>query len=163
MTEPLPVVDERPQDLRRCAGVNVDGTPCTVPPELVMGSGYCFVHDPDRQQEVAAARARGAMSAARKLRRGLDEGELGPLESPADAQRWSRVTAAAVASGRITAQQGQSVARLLDQWNKSAEKGAAQDAVAEIMKLIRDRARRGDASMLDDLQRLMARRGEAPQ
>lgn len=45
---------------RHCAGTTKKGERCQAPP--LTSSAYCFVHDPDREEERAAARSRGGFA-----------------------------------------------------------------------------------------------------
>ena len=54
-------------------------------------------------------------------RQGVTEKELGPLESVADAQRWLRIIAAAVVSGRLDKGDAASGTRAVDVWLKGQD------------------------------------------
>src|SRR5207248_1667799 len=94
---------------RRCLGVNQDGSPCGTGSELIMPSGFCFSHDPARGLDRRAAGALGGIKSSLTKRKGLDPDALGPLESAADAKRWTVLVARSVATGALSAEQGRTV------------------------------------------------------
>lgn len=49
-----------------CGGTRHDGSRCRS--TVVLASGYCAAHDPDRQAEMAVARAKGGRGKARTAR-----------------------------------------------------------------------------------------------
>jgi hypothetical protein len=65
----------------RCVAVRSDGGRCES--VIVLESGYCFAHDPDREADRRRARASGgsATSNVAKLRRHLEPSHLGPVFS----------------------------------------------------------------------------------
>lgn len=108
MTEPatLPQLDAEHEE-RRCQHAG-----CRVPPALLyetadadgVAGWTCNSHDenPLMQEARRMARQRGAMATARHFKRGLDPGELGPLQTLEDAQRHLAISCEAVSTGRIS-------------------------------------------------------------
>lgn len=47
----------------QCRGTRVDGQPCGS--EIVGASGFCFAHDPDREEARARARRRGGRASSK--------------------------------------------------------------------------------------------------
>lgn len=108
-----------------CAGLTGDGAPCRVPPKLLSGPDaegrwWCASHDPDpvvrQQQALASQRGAAATRARHRKLRALDRGELGPLDTPEDAQRWAATIARAVAEGRLAQGAANAATRALNQW-----------------------------------------------
>ncbi len=110
--------EERPDQCRAI----VDGRPCGVPATWVK-DGWCFAHNPALEAERRAANLRGGMTTARLLRkrRGLEEGELGALQTPEDAQRWCMIAATAVATGRMSASAASALRGLVTSWLRSRD------------------------------------------
>lgn len=47
----------------KCLGIRLDGEPCTS--GIVAASGYCFTHDPRRDEDRARARRRGGRASSK--------------------------------------------------------------------------------------------------
>jgi len=112
---------------------------CKVPSDLLRhdpltDTYWCRGHDPD--PTVAAQRKadqeRGGMSTARRFKRGLDASELGELATPADAERWSRLVAVAVASGVLTPAQGNTTLRAVSEFVKSRDLRVREDRLSAL-------------------------------
>jgi hypothetical protein len=103
---------------RRCQepGCRVEGT-------LVDAQSlFCFTHDPDKEKERIRARRRAGESTARKYRR-LDPDDFGPLECPADAQRWAAMVARALLGGQLSAAKASAIKSLLAEWRSAHSAG----------------------------------------
>ena len=129
------MVADEPQPA--CPATNADGTPCKVPPEMLLDSGFCYGHDPDLEEQRKAVRSRGGLTTRLKARRGLDPGELGALDTPEDALRWSRVLAEACATGRLSAGQATAAGRLLQSWLSSRELHVKETSLRELAADVR--------------------------
>jgi hypothetical protein len=115
---------------------------CRVEGELVDAeSGYCFSHDP--RPEIAArreaARKRAGESTARKYRR-LDPDDFGPLETPADAQRWAAMVARALLGGQLSAAKATAIRSLLAEWRSAHASGEVRDRLEQLEKATKKRA-----------------------
>lgn len=122
------------QDAPRCRGTTAEGEPCRARPEWINEDGWCRMHDPDPEvvkERERLSRLGGAVTAA-KASRGLDPDALGPLETPADAQRWAAEVARAVASGRLSSAQAQATARLLSEWHRAYEASGIHRRLEEL-------------------------------
>ena len=79
----------------------------------------------------------------RRKGKGLRPGELPPLRTPQDAERWAEVVGRAVASGSLTHSQGKAISSLIREWRASHDAGTVADHVqelrAEMAKLKGDR------------------------
>ena len=112
---------------------------CRVPEQLLHegpdGNWWCYQHDPDPalDQQRKAAATRGGLAMARRTRRGIDEAELGPLDSPSDAQRWSHVIAVSVLSGVITAPQAHAGNRSVSLWLSARSQQVREDQLANAL------------------------------
>ena len=71
------------------------------------------------------ARLGGAATKEVWKRKGVKEGELGELACLGDAQRWLRIIASAVVSGRLDKGDASAATRALDSWIR------AQDSLTE--------------------------------
>lgn len=109
-------MSERP----RCAGTTVDGSPCRS--TAVAESGFCISHDPERREEMRAARSKGARATNRMRRhrgRGKNVRTADPSEVPdrpktiEDAIEWASWAVWAVATGEIDARTGHEVGYVL--------------------------------------------------
>lgn len=122
---------------RRC---QEDG--CRVEGVLVDAeSGYCFSHDPDPAKEEARLRARrrAGETTKRKYRR-LDPDDFGPLETPADAQRWAAMVARALLGGQLSATKATALRSLLAEWRSAHASGEVRDRLEELEKATKKRA-----------------------
>lgn len=125
----------------QCAGTNADGSPCRVPSEMVLDSGYCYAHDPDLEEQRKAVRQRGGMTQALKSRRGLDPSELPELRTPEDAQLFASVLAQAVATGRLSSAQATAATRALAQWLSSRDLHVRESRLTKIEEVLRAEGR----------------------
>lgn len=134
-------IDSAPVE-RRCPGKTREGEACKAPPHLLLGDGWCYSHSPDPavKADREAARTRGGDTTARRYNgtKGLNENDLGPLESPGDAARWTREVALAVAVGRLTASQGQSITRAIQLFLKAHEAGETTARLADLEAKVRE-------------------------
>ena len=89
--------------MARCRGRNEQGEPCGAPESFVNPSGWCPAHQPGGRERLREAGRLGA-EVSKQVRRkwkGLRPGELGPLRTPKDAERWLRIIGQAVTEGRL--------------------------------------------------------------
>jgi len=122
---------------RRCSVVG-----CKVPSWLLRlddtGEYFCRAHDPS--PEVSAMRkteaARGGDAFARQRRKGsgLSSEELGALNAPEDAQRWSTVVAQAVLDARITPAQAHAANRSVSNWLAARDKATRESQLSEALR-----------------------------
>ncbi len=79
----------------------------------------------------------------RRKGKGLRPGELGPLRTPKDAERWLRIVGQAVAEGRLRSRDGDATTRAVREWLRAYDAGTVTDRVeelkAEMAKLKGDR------------------------
>jgi len=114
---------------RTCAGTSATGEPCRAPEDLLQvdpedsESFYCFAHAPWLEAERALAQRKGGLRTASKHRkfRYLDPSDLGDLDTPADAKRWSVVIARGLATGRLSSAAGQAALRAVQAFLQSLE------------------------------------------
>ena len=64
------------------------------------------------------------------MRKGLDDAALGPLESAADAKRWTVLVARSVATGALSAEQGRTVLAAVTAFLKAHEAGELEEKLA---------------------------------
>lgn len=117
----------------RCASNRADGERCTK--GAVAGSPWCFMHDPKRQEEVAAARRRGAEATKRRHSniRTVDlEDTPGQIDTLADVATWLRWCAVAVATGKIDARTGHEVIVSLKELRPTLEKVGLEEEVRKL-------------------------------
>jgi hypothetical protein len=72
--------------------------------------------------------------------KGLEPGELGPLESIEDGKRWLRIAGEAVATGRITDRQGNAITKAVEAWLKAD--GAITKAELDEIKAMADEVKK---------------------
>lgn len=65
-------------------------------------------------------------------RKGLDPGELGPLETPEDARRWLETVGEAVASGRLSDKDGRTVTQAVQVFLRAYDVGQLLERVKEL-------------------------------
>ena len=104
---------------------------CGVPEYLVLEDPdgvhppACFNHAPWLEAERQAARERGGHRTAAKHRlaapRYLTTGDLGDLDTPADAKRWSVVIARGLATGTLSSAAGQAALKAVEAFLRSLE------------------------------------------
>jgi hypothetical protein len=124
----------------KCAGTRKDGLACNIEPELLHqdddGVWWCWNHDPDPvlAAERETARTRGGAATARKFRhhRYLDKADLGALESPADAMRWSAAIALGVATGVMSATAGNAALKAVEAFLGSLESVHLEERLQEL-------------------------------
>lgn len=121
-----------PQE-RSCKGTNTDGTPCGSPPSFVGDDGWCPSHRPGNREKLLEAARKGGRAKARKDRRdGLQDDELPPLDSPQTAEKWLEAAGRAVATGRMSHNEGKAVARLIREWLRARDAGEVADRMEEL-------------------------------
>jgi len=136
-TEPMPEAEIR------CAGTRKDGSPCGVDPDLLLEDDeqpgvihWCFNHHPAYEAERELARSRGGHSKAAKDRRSgsrfLTTHDLGDLETPADALRWSQVIAGSVVTGKLGSNAAAVALKALEAWVKAHEAVDLEARLAEL-------------------------------
>lgn len=90
-----------------CRGTRDDGEPCRSP--FVVEDGFCPAHAPGGREEQRRRGSIGGEVTRRRYRsmEKLTDADLPPLEGREDARAWLRVTARAVATGRLSAREGE--------------------------------------------------------
>ena len=106
---------------RRCPGMKADGSPCRVPSEMLLASGWCLLHDPARGADRTGNATLGGVKAGAKRRKGLDPDALGKLETPEDAMRISARLTIAAATGELAAPQVNAALSAVKEWRKAYE------------------------------------------
>ncbi len=133
MTEPATLPEQEHDDRDWCSEPG-----CRVPEALLHADGdgvlWCNSHDPNPAMVEARrlGRQRGALSTAKHFRRGLREEDLGPLESPEDAKRWSSVIAKAAATGQITPAQANASTRAVHQFLHARDQHIKETELADL-------------------------------
>jgi hypothetical protein len=101
------------------------------------GEWWCLSHHPERRAELTAAATLGGIRSGAKIRKGLNPTELGPLRTLEDAERWASVVGAAVATGTLSAQQGNAVMRAVSEFRSAHSEGRLADRLAALEKQVR--------------------------
>ena len=88
----------------RCRETTGDGSPCRAPASLVNPeTRYCPSHDPRHRERLREAGRKGGEAMARRFKRkGLDEDELPPLNSPEAAELWLECIGLALSKGVVS-------------------------------------------------------------
>lgn len=123
---------------RKCSATNADGTPCGAPESFVDPStGLCPSHSENASERLSEYGRKGAKATAKKLQRdGLEDHELPPLDTPQAAERWIEVVGRAVATGRMSHNEGRTLARLVREWLRTREAGEMADRVDELQEKV---------------------------
>ena len=118
----------------QCQGTTAQGEQCRAPPSLVdPETGLCPSHAPGASERLSHAGRKGAAASAQRFRTpGLDSSDLGELETVQDAQRWLRLIAEGVVTGRLKPQEGTTGVRALETWLKAEQDRVAADDLAEL-------------------------------
>lgn len=121
-----------------CDGTKADGSPCGAPPSLVNEeSGFCPAHDPDNEERRQEIAKKGAEASVRARRGGgLEEDELPPLDGPRAAERWLEVVGRAVATKRLSHNEGKALARVIREYLRAHESGAMEDRVEDLREKV---------------------------
>ena len=113
---------------RRCNGTNAAGEPCRS--RAVGKDGFCPAHRPGGKERMKRLAYEGAKAVHSP--KGLDPDALGDLETVRDAQRWLRMIALGVTTGKLKAQEATSGVRALEAWLKAEQDRVAADEVSEL-------------------------------
>ena len=109
----------------RCKGTKADGSPCGTPERFVDAeTGYCASHGPGAAERLSEWGAKGGKKGTKAH---LDDAELPPLTDPRAAETWLETVARAVATGRLTHNEGRTIARLVREWLRAREAGAVEE------------------------------------
>lgn len=100
---------------RTCRGTTDSGQPCQSP--LVGKDGWCDAHRPGGREEMKRRGRKGGEAKANGT--GLARGDLGPLETSADAERWCQVIALAVAEGTISTGRGNALRKCVKEFRQA--------------------------------------------
>ncbi len=122
--------------MARCRGRNARGEPCGAPESFVNPSGWCPAHRPGGRERLREAGRLGA-EVSKQVRRkwkGLRPGELGPLRTPQDAERWLRIIGQAVTEGRLRNRDADAGTRAVREWLRAHEAGVVTDRVEELRR-----------------------------
>lgn len=122
-----------------CKGKRADGSSCGAPERLVdPSSGYCWQHDPANEKaRIEAAKRGGAVAALKwKQQQALEDQELPPLDSPQAAERWSEIIGRAVALGRLSNSQGQTMLRAVNAFLKSHDAGTMAERLERLQEQV---------------------------
>ncbi len=121
----------------QCQGSTPDGTRCEIRSQIV--SGLCVWHDPDRRDEAAAMRRKGAAGrqpAQRTMVKTVSTAETpGKLTDLDDCVRWAAWVARAVATGKIDARTARETSYAIITLRGSLEK---RDLARDLNKLRSD-------------------------
>ena len=117
---------------------NAKDEPCQASESLVDQSGFCPPHRPGGRKLMADRGRIGAevSKQVRKKGKGLRPGELGPLRTPKDAERWLRIIGQAVTEGRLRNRDADSGTRAIREWLRAHEAGAVADQVEELRRKV---------------------------
>lgn len=110
--------------MAQCRGRKADGRPCGAPGSLVKEDGFCSAHGPGAAARMADRGRKGATAMRRKWKaRGLEPGELPPLQTPHDAQHALETIVHAAAEGRLPQRQADATTRAVREWLRAYEAG----------------------------------------
>ncbi len=110
-----------------CKAKNARGEPCQMSPSLVdQGTLLCRAHSPTGHEEMARRGKLGGKATKEVWKRpGIEAAELGDLACLDDAQRWLRIIAGGVVSGRLDRGDASASIRAIEVWIR------AQDSLTE--------------------------------
>jgi len=108
----------------RCAGLKLDGEPCSSP--FVGEDGFCDAHSPSRggRDEMQRRGLRGALASRKSV--GLDPDEIEELETHADVRRRLDLICRAVLMGRLRDGQAQAAIRACEAWLRARGEDAGR-------------------------------------
>lgn len=134
-----------------CKATREDGTPCKAPENMVdPATGFCPSHGPDAAERLSEAGRKGAEATNRRFRgQKLSEEELPPLDSPQAAEIWLETIARAVATGRLSASEGNAVRGNVRDWLKAREAGEQEERIRTLEEKL-EAAREGRLDELED-------------
>lgn len=132
---------------RQCKGHSKSGHPCRVAPQLVGASGYCRTHDPSLVDARKLQSLRGGATTARRFKPGITPEDLGPLETPSDAQRWLRTIAQAVGSRHLTHAEGNAMSKAVSEWIKARDLDVREQRLTELERKLKRLQQGGDKPM----------------
>lgn len=113
-----------------CQGTKDDGSPCGAPERFVGDDGWCHSHRPGSKEKLSEWGRKGGK--ARPSKRKLREEDLPPLDSPQAASTWLETVGRAVATGKLTHNEGKAVARLVREWLRAREAGELEDRMERL-------------------------------
>ena len=118
----------------RCKGTNAKGEPCGVKEGVVdPETGFCPAHGPGASERMAERGRKGAKAMHARYRAGgLDPDALGDLGTVRDAQRWLRMIALGVTTGKLQPREGTTGVRAIEAWLKAEQDRVAADEVSEL-------------------------------
>lgn len=100
---------------------------------MVGPDGFCPSHGPDAAERLSEAGRKGAEATNRRFRgEKLSEEELPPLDSPHAAEVWLETIARAVATGRLSASEGNAVRGNVRDWLKAREAGEQEERISTL-------------------------------
>jgi hypothetical protein len=118
----------------RCGFIKANGEQCKVTFGLSQTTGYCFYHDPSREEEREAARSRGGKSAA-KARRPWATDDQVPGRGPRTAQEgleWASWCVEATARGWISEGVSQRISTAINTVLRAASQASMEREIAEL-------------------------------
>lgn len=128
-----------------CGFEKEDGEMCAAGFGLCEEHGYCWSHDPCREDQRQKARKRGGEATAKRYAAsGLKEEDLPPLDSPQAAERWCEIVARAVATRRLSHNEGKTIARLIREFIRSHDAGSVTKRLDRLMDALSDWQKTGD-------------------
>ena len=129
---------QKEEDVRRCSATNIAGEPCGAPASMVNDEGLCPAHRPGAKDHLAAIGHKGAEATRKKFHKGkgLDPGELGPLETPQDAARWLEAVGRTVSTGRLTHHQGRTIAATVREWLRAWDSGQVAEDLDKLRQQV---------------------------
>lgn len=118
----------------RCKAERADGSPCGAPEKFVdPETGFCPSHAPDASRRLSEAGRKGAEATNRRFRgEKLSEEELPPLDSPQAAEIWLETIARAVATGRLSASEGNAIRGNVRDWLKARKAGEHEERLEQV-------------------------------
>lgn len=113
------------EHVRRCIATKSDGERCKTKFGL-SDEGYCYAHDPEREEERKKALSKGGRATAAATRRNhtwtVNPDEvMGPPKTAAEAMRWSSWATWAIAVGELDKGTGSVVLRGVSTFLKALE------------------------------------------
>lgn len=124
---------------RQCKETTDEGRPCRAP--IVLESGYCPAHDPDRHEEFLAQTRRGGEVTRKMFAASL--GELPPLDSPAAAKEWLERLGRAIANNRLSGSAGNACIRAVREWRQAHETEVLEKKVRKLADQVKQLKERG--------------------
>ena len=122
----------------QCAGTTANGERCTR--WAGEEGGFCWIHDPAKEDERQEARKKGGQRSARLLRRAANPDQLpgGPPETAEEAQVWASWVVFATASGLLDPTTSQKVSAALNTFLKAESQANLEGKVKDLASKLKE-------------------------